>query len=37
MKNINPDNQKTVMQFITAQHIERSDFIKFFNRLKPKE
>lgn len=37
MKNVNPDNQKTIMQFITSQHIERSDFIKFFNRLKPKD
>jgi len=37
MKNINTDNQKTVMQFITAAHIDRSDFIKFFKRLEPKD
>ena len=37
MKNVNDDNQKTVLNFLNSQTIDKSEFIKFFNKLKPKE
>ena len=37
MKNVTDDNQKSVLNFLNSNHIDRSQFLKFFKQLQPKE
>ena len=37
MKNVNDDNQKSVLNFLNSNQIDRSQFLKFFKQLQPKE
>ena len=37
MKNIDKHNEKSVMNFLNSNQIDKSEFLKFFNKLKPKD
>lgn len=37
MKNVNLQNEKEVLNFLNLSQIDRSQFMRFFNKLKPKD
>ena len=37
MKNVNRDNEKSVLNFLNLSHIDRAQFLRFFNKIKPKD
>ena len=37
MKNVNDDNQKATLNFLNSNQIDRSQLIKYFSKLQPKE
>lgn len=37
MKNITLQNEKEVLNFLNLSHIDKSQFMRFFNKLKPKD
>lgn len=37
MKNVNDGNQKSVLNFLNSSRIDRSELLKFFSKLQPKE
>ena len=37
MKNINHDNEKSVLNFLNQQQIDRAQFLRFFKKLTPKD
>ena len=37
MKNVDTSNQKAVLNFLNYDQIDRSQFLKFFNKLQPKD
>lgn len=37
MKNVNKDNEKSVLNFLNQPQHERAQFLRFFNKIKPKD